>query len=341
MIDARNSTSSSCETNTLVSKFSDPAIRGAFWKVTSCLCFSVVNGIVHYFSAVKNATGGVKLSAPELAFFETLFGLMFILPWVISAKSNPFKTTQYPRYIMRAMAASLGIILWFSALSEMPIIQVVAFKYTSPFFTLMGAKFLLGERIGAARALAISVALAGALTITILGHDMLIDKFEWSNFGLMAIMPLGATACYATSAIFGKKLSKVDQPQIICFFLLLFTLPILFVASLIFGWVTPEAWQWPWLVVMGACLATAYYALGNAYVAADLTFLLPLSFTRLVAGATIGMIFFEEYPTIYTFIGSFLILLASVTLCKHEVATKLKKQKMKELNSANAVQTSA
>ena len=248
------------------------------------------------------------MCAPQMAFFETLFGLILILPWLLSSKQNPFKTKQYPRYILRAFAAALGITLWFTALSEMPIVQVVAFKYTGPFFTLIGAKVFLGERIGAARAMAIAVALSGALTITIIGHDLLTKGLEWHSIGLLALMPLGATACYATSAVFGKKLSKVDSPQTIAFFLLLFTLPILLVASIFMGWVNPQPWQWPYLMAMGGLLAFAYYALGNAYVAADISYLLPLSFTRLIAGAVVGMVFFAEWPTLWTWIGSFLIL---------------------------------
>jgi drug/metabolite transporter (DMT)-like permease len=314
------------------SKFKDPAVRGALWKVTSCLCFSAINGIVHYFSILE---GSEKIWAPELAFFETLFGLILILPWVISKGTNPFITTQYPRYIMRAIAASLGITLWFTALGEMPIVQVVAFKYMGPFFTLMGAKFFLGERIGSARAMAIAVAVTGAMTITIMGHDLLEKGLQWQEIGLMALFPLGATACYATSAVFGKKLAKVDEPQVICFHLLLFTLPLLGLFSLQ-NWVTPELWQIPWLIAMGACLAFAYFALGFAYVAVDITYLMPLSFTRLIAGAVIGMIFFEEWPNMYTWIGSTLIMIASVTLCTHEVKEhQRKRNRAAALEAAN------
>src|SRR5690606_33517599 len=107
--------------------------------------------------------------------------------------------------------------------------------------------------------------------------------------------------------------------------LLLITMPILFLGSL-YNWVTPQSWQWPWLMCMGGFLAFAYYALSRAYVVADLTYLMPLSFTRLVAGAIIGMIFFEEWPTVWTWVGSTLIIIASVTLCHKEVQRKKKKQ---------------
>lgn len=307
-------------------KISDPAIQGALWKVLSCLCFSGINGVVHYFADTAGPDSP-KIFAAELAFFETFFGFFMILPWVISTKAS-LRTTEYKNYIFRAIAASMGIVLWFSALSEMPIIQVVAFKYTGPFFTLLGAKIFLHERIGLARSLAIGTALAGAMIINIMGNELLSGNVDWADVGLMALMPLGATACYAGSAIFGKKLSKVDAPQTICFYLLLITMPILLISSLP-TWVTPQLWQWPWLVFMGALLALAYYALSHAYIVADLTYLMPLSFTRLVAGALIGMFFFEEWPTVWTWVGSTLIIIASVTLCNKEIQHKKQKRAKK------------
>jgi drug/metabolite transporter (DMT)-like permease len=102
-------------------------------------------------------------------------------------------------------------------------------------------------------------------------------------------------------------------------------LPILgFSAS--FQWVMPLTWQWPYLMLMGGFLAAAYIFLQHAYVIADVTYLVPMSFTRLIAGAVIGMVFFGEWPTLWTWLGSFCILLATVSLCKHEVQHMKTKQ---------------
>lgn len=304
-------------------KWRDPAIRGAVFKVCSCLCFSGINGFVRYFTLTAKETGLTPLPATELAFFETFFGLLFILPWILSTGKSAFKVTNPALYIARAFAASLGIILWFTALSKMPIVQVVAFKYTAPIFSILGAKFFLGEKCGWARATAIGTAFAGALMIT--GHELFEGNAGWTDIGLLILFPLGATACYATSAILGKHQVKNDAPQTVCLYLFLLSLPILGSAAY-FQWITPFAWQWPLLIIMGCLLATAYIFLQNAYVIADITYLIPMSFTRLVAGAAIGMFFFSEWPTIWTGIGSFFILLATVSLCKNEVKHMKKKQ---------------
>lgn len=297
-------------------KWRDPAVQGAIFKVCSCLCFSAINGFVRYFTLTAKETGLTPLPATELAFFETFFGLLFILPWILSTGKSAFKITKPVLYIARAFAASMGIILWFTALSKMPIVQVVAFKYTAPIFSILGAKFFLGEKCGWARAIAIGTAFAGALMIT--GHELFDGEADWAEIGLLILFPLGATACYATSAILGKHQVKNDSPQTVCLYLFLLSLPILGSVAF-FQWVTPQAWQWPLLIIMGGFLATAYIFLQNAYVIADITYLIPMSFTRLVAGAALGMVFFNEWPTIWTGLGTFFILLATVSLCKNEV----------------------
>src|SRR5207253_620767 len=96
----------------------------------------------------------------------------------------------------------MGIILWFTALSKMPIVQVVAFKYASPIFTILGAKIFLGEKCGWARATAIGTALAGAFLIS--GHELFNGDAHWTEVGLLALIPLGAGACYVSSALFAK-----------------------------------------------------------------------------------------------------------------------------------------
>jgi drug/metabolite transporter (DMT)-like permease len=226
----------------------------------------------------------------------------------------------------RALAASMGIILWFTALSKMPIVQVVAFKYAAPLFTILGAKIFLGEKCGWARATAIGTALAGAFFIT--GHDFMNGEADWTEVGLLALFPMAASACYVASALIAKTQLKKDSPQTVCLYLFLLSLPILGVVAS-FNWVTPLFWQWPYLIAMGALLTAAYVFLQHAYVIADITYLVPMSFTRLIAGAAVGMIFFNEWPIIWTWVGSFFILIATISLCKHEVQTMKKKSPSK------------
>lgn len=310
-------------TFSIIQKWQDPAFRGVLYKALSCLCFAGIYGCVHYFSLVSKEMNLTPLPAPELAFFETAFGLLFLLPWGLSKGKEAFKVTDLSLYISRALVVSLGIILWFMALSRLPLIEVTAFKYTTPVFTLLGAKFFLHEKCGWERGVSITIAFLGALMVA--GHELMSGQLSWTEGSLLVLLPLGATACHALAAVFGKKQARYDSPQTISLYLLILTLPILGVVSL-FEWVQPAVWQWPWLILMGGLLACAYISLSHAYVAADVTYLIPASFTRLVAAAFIGIAFFGEWPTPWAWIGLFLILGATARLCQYEV----KRRKPKE-----------
>lgn len=296
-----------------------PAARGALFKVFSCLCFSAINGFVRFFSLNAAATGATPLPAAELAFFETFFGLCFMLPFVLTQGTAAFKTKNHTLNVARAFAASAGLILWFTSLSKMPIFQVVAFKYAAPLFTVLGAKVFLGEKCGWARAAAIGTAIFGAFLVS--GHEIFYGKTTLLDLGLTALFPISASACYVASAVLGKKQVQTESPHTVCLYLFLMSLPILGAVAA-FQWVTPLPWQWPYFVAMGGFLAAAYFFLQQAYGVADITYLVPVSFTRLIAGTLIGMFFFQEWPTLWAVAGSFLILIATLSLCKHEIGRK-------------------
>jgi len=171
-------------------KWRDPAVRGALFKVCSCLSFSGINGFVRYFAISAKETGLTPLPVTELAFFETLFGLLFILPWIFSTGVSAFKTNNsFMLNFTRAAAASLGIILWFTGMSQMPIVQNVAFKYAAaPFITALVARIFLGEKCGWARAIAIGTAISGALLIT--GHELFDGEAHWTEVSMLALQRL-------------------------------------------------------------------------------------------------------------------------------------------------------
>lgn len=263
-------------------------------------------------------TGLPALPAVEIAFFETLFGLIFVIPFICLTESHPLKTHTPFLTILRAGAASLALVLWFMSLSKMPLLQVVALRYCGPLLTILGAKIFLGEKCSWPRAFAIGIALFGALLV--MKPDSLSQEGAWTGM-LNSLLPLGSTACYAVSSLLGKKQAKRDRPLTISFYLLLLSLPLLGSVAA-FQWVTPLAWQWPYLLIMGALLAGTYIFLQYAYGVADVTYLIPVSFTRLVAGALIGIVFFQEWPALWVVVGSFIILLASIGLCHYELGGK-------------------
>ncbi len=291
-----------------------PHFRGAFWKVTSFLCFSGINGIVRYLSQTADAIGHPALPAYEVAFFQNLFGLIFLIPWIIQNGPDSLKTRYPALQTCRIALSAIGVVLWYISLSYMPLAQAVALMFLGPLITLLGAKLFLKETISRERSLAILIGFVGGGFIS---HT----TFAVGAFSLIAILPILAATCFSGATLMVRRLTKEDSPQLIVVYLLLFMAPLLLIPTLVYG-VWPDTWQWPWLLMMGGLAASAHLCLSKAYASAEVSYLIPYGFTKWFASSLIGFAAFAEVPSFWTCFGAFILMGAIVFLSYGEARRK-------------------
>ena len=283
-----------------------PYFRGAIWKMSAYSCFSGINGIVRYLSQASEALGQIPLPAYEVAFFQSLLGLIFLIPWIIQNGPASLRTRLPGLQTCRILLSVLGMVLWYVALAAMPLSQAVALMFLGPLITTLGAKFFLKESLSSERSLAILIGFVGG---AIVSHT----TFTTSMLGLCAFLPILAATCFSGATLMVRRLAHDDSPQLIVVYLLLFTAPLLLVPTLLYG-VWPEIWQWPWLLVMGSFAAAAHLCLGKAFASAEVTYLIPFGFTKWFASTLIGVMIFAEVPSFWTCFGAFVLMGAIVSL---------------------------
>jgi len=283
-----------------------PHFRGAFWKVSFCLCFSAINGIVRYLSQIAESIGQVPLPAYEVAFFQSLFGLVFLAPWVLQNGPESLKTRHPFLQTCRICLSAIGIVLCYTAFTYMPLAQAVALMFLGPLITAVGARIFLKETIGIERGLAILVGFVG-------GGFISQTIFIPGTITLIALLPVLAAACFSGATLMIRRLTREDSPQLIVTYLLLFTAPILFVPTLFFG-IMPDPWQWPWLLMMGGLAASAHLCLSKAYASTEVSYLIPYGFTKWFASALVGVAAFGEIPSYWTCVGAFVLMSAIISL---------------------------
>ena len=290
-----------------------PHFRGAFWKVLSFVCFSCINGIVRYLSQT-----GPEASLPsyEIAFFQNLFGLIFLVPWILKNGPKSLKTQRPGLQAFRIALSALGVVLWYAALAVMPLSQAVGLMFLGPLLTALGAGLFLRERIGIERGISIAIGfLGGALISHGLSMSLGLDTLEGD---LALILPVAAAACFSGAALMVRTLGHYDSSQLIVTYLLLFMAPLLLIPTL-WGGIWPESWQWSWLVAMGGLAALAHLSLSNAYKAAEVSYLIPYGFTKWFASSAIGYFAFSEVPGLWTIAGAFTLMGAIILLSHLEV----------------------
>ena len=196
-------------------------------------------------------------------------------------------------------AAQFG---WFFALTLIPIAQVVAIEFTMPIWTALLAVSFLGERLNAARVVAVALGVVGVTVIVRPGVDH-VDPGQ--------LIALAAAVGFAVSVILVKSLTRTDSAVTIVFWMLVVQSAIGAVPALIV-WRTPTAAVWPWVLVIALCGTYSHFCMTQALRHAEATMIVPMDFLRVPLSAVAGWLVFGERIDAFTIGGAALILFANL-----------------------------
>ncbi len=288
--------------------------EGAFWKIISCACFAGINGIVRYLSSGSIESEIAPLSVYVILLIQNIIGTAILLPFALKSGFQDLRTQNTSLHLLRVITAVLGVALWYLTLKVMPIAEGIALTFTGPIFTILGAWFFLKEHIGPQRLLAILLSLAGAFMIS---RPDLAFREGTSAIGLAVLLPLSSAMVLAFSKLLTRKLASAgEKPVTLATYLLLLMTPFSLPLAL-YEWTPPTLQHWPWLILMGVLAAFSHFAFSKAYQLAEVTFLAPLGLIKLLLGALIGYVVFQEFPTTWSlWLGISIILLSIPLLSK-------------------------
>ncbi len=249
-----------------------------------------------------------RLHPLEITFFGTFFGFLFILPSILKLGLGVFKTKRLSHHFYRGCINGIAILSWFTALTLLTLADASALNLMAPLCVSVGAVIVLKEHMGPRRWFALGLGAAGALVVIRPG-------FEDVSLGIWMVMI--TVLASAGQRLFAKSLVAVDSSTTCVLYLTLFMIPVsLLAASFVWQW--PALEDYPWLILIGALLSMAHYALMRSLNLADVSALEPVNFTRLIWGALFGYLFFAEVPGIYTWIGGFMIISATSYVAHRE-----------------------
>ena len=294
--------------------------QGALWKIYSCLCFSIVNGIVRFLTGgVEIEEGPPPLSFTQIAFFQNIIGSCILLPWIIKTKKISLITSMPNLHLLRIIFAVCGLILWYASLRYMPITYALALSFTSPIITIIVCRIFLKESLSNIRLLSIILSFIGAILIT--QSNIIFNKNEITNnihqyyIGWYFILPITATFCWVISKILSSQIAKNgDSPELMTLYLLTFMSPISLIPALI-TWEPIEIIHLTWCTIIAIISTIAHLCMAKALSLAEITFLTPFGCARFLLSGIIGYICFNELPyNIEIWTGILLIILSIIIL---------------------------
>jgi len=256
------------------------------------LCFVAVTALVKYM--------GPRVPPAEAAFLRYLLGLVFLIPMLPAVRAAQLTPRQWKLFTLRGIFHSGGVILWFYAMTRIPIAEVTAMNYLAPVYVSVGAALFLGEKLAMRRIAAIVVALIGTAVI-------LRPGFREVEPGHVAMLFCAVT--FAGSYLIAKILADEAKPAVVVFMLSIFV-TIGLAPFALADWVTPS-WGDLGLLFVVACFATAgHYTMTMAFAAAPVTVTQPITFLQLVWAVLLGVLVFGEPVDIWVILGGALILSA-------------------------------
>ena len=227
--------------------------------------------------------------------------LGFVLLWPLLHASGglaAMRTHRLGRHIARNTVHYGAQFGWFLALTMIPLAQVVAIEFTMPIWTALLAVAFLGERLGAARIIAVALGLVGVTVIVRPGLEH-IDPGQ--------LIALAAAVGFAVSIILVKSLTATESAVSIIFWMLVVQSVIGIVPALLV-WRTPTAQVWPWIGVIALCGTYSHYCMTQALRHADAMVIVPMDFLRVPLSAAVGWLAYRERIDLYIVLGAALIL---------------------------------
>ena len=279
---------------------------GFFYMFISVCAFSLMDVIVKWSD---------DYPVGQVLFFRGFCGIIPILFLIPKNRYLDFyKTTRPFLHFKRCLAGLIALVSIFVALRNLPLATVVSISFAAPIFITIFSIFLLDEKVGLYRWMAVLVGFLGIIFITEPG---------FSALNVYYIYPIIFCLGLSYVAIAIRKLSSTEPAWLISFF---FSFSIMLLSFLSFyqGWILPSLLDLFLLSMVGILGGLANLWLSQSYKYSEVSLVSPLKYLGLVFAIIFGYFIWNEIPTFKTLLGALLVIVSSIIIFRREMYLKKK-----------------
>ena len=291
-------------------------------KLTSVFIFMVMAALI------KAATEEVP--AGQAVFFRSFFALPIVIVflWYQRELQAGLKTQHPLGHLWRGLIGTGAMIAGFASLSLLPLPEVNAIGYAAPILTVVFAAIFLGERLRAFRMAAVALGLVGVLIVTVPSFTQFnlsqTTVVAYNALALGTALALISATLRAVAIVTVRALVRTETTSSIVFYFSTMSALIGFL-TLPLGWAFPDfAWVMPswkassFLILAGLAGGIAQLLVTTSYRWADMAVLAPFEYASMIFAVAFGYWFFEEVPTVFTWIGAPLVIAAGLIIIYRE-----------------------
>jgi len=277
-------------------KTSQTTRYGSLWMLVAALGFATMGALVK--------VGSAKFSSAELVFYRSLFGFLLIFT-LIRIKRLPIKTPHLNKQLARALIGFVALLMFFYAISHLPLATAITLNYTSPLFLAAFMPFMLHERPKKILYLAILMSFIGII---------LLLKPSFAREDLLAGIAglcsgIGAGLAY----VHVKQLGNLHEPdwRTVFYFTLISTIGA--GIWMLFDQVSVVTWHdLPILLGLAGSATLAQLALTRAYRTGKTLTVASLSYATVVISSLFGILFWAEHLSASEWLAIGLIMIGGV-----------------------------
>ena len=258
--------------------------------------------------------GIAKFLSQDIHFLQVVWGRYFFMAFFSIVITSIFFKTHlvFPKgikiQILRSFFLFFSTVFFFYAISVISLAEALTLAFISPIIATTLSFFILREKVGPRRWIAVIVGFIGVLFVVRPGFN---------EINIATFAAVGAGVCYAFYVISTRKLSSIDSP----FITLIFTgLTGALVISILvpFFWTWLSSYQWFLLISLAAIGTLAHFLLILSLSLAEASKLAPLAYSEIIMNVIIGYYFFGDFPNQWIWIGLTIIVASGVYISLRE-----------------------
>lgn len=270
------------------------------------------------FGAMGACIKGLGPAFPtgEIVFFRSALALVPVVIAVMAAPAgfSALVTRRPLSHAGRSLTGAGAMFSNFAAIQLLAYADATAIWFASPLFLVALAALLLGEVVRIWRWSAVIVGFLG-VAIAVSPHA---DPAAWGTDEAMgAGFALTGALLAAFAMIFIRTMAGTENPNAIVFWFSV-SCTILSLATIPFGWVWPEGWEWALLVGAGLLGGLAQMALTNAFRLAPASVVAPFEYAAMLWALAFGYTLFDETPHPVTLMGAGVIIASGLFILWRE-----------------------
>lgn len=247
-------------------------------------------------------------SVGQVLLIRSAAAMIILLPFLWRDGMRPLLAVERPgMQALRVLLSSAEVYCFYFAVITLPLADVMTYWLAAPIYVAAMSPFLLGEKVGWRRWLAIMIGFGGVVIALEPSAETLTAP---------ALISVLGSFCFAFMMLSGRALRGTPDRTLV--FWQIAGAGLIGLVTAPFGWVTPSSFDLALLGLLGVVAMGAHVCVNRALKLADASTVAPFQYTQLFWAVVLGFIVFADIPRPAMLIGAVIIVAAGLFILLRE-----------------------